>query len=78
MTEKELKKLGFSVLPSQTNFLFAKTDKMDGGELYEVLKSKGILVRHFTNPKIDQYNRITIGSPSEMETFICTLKEVLL
>jgi len=77
-TEKELKKLGFSVLPSQTNFLFAKTDKMDGGELYEMLKSKGILVRHFTNPKIDQYNRITIGSPSEMETFICTLKEVLL
>ncbi len=77
-TAKELKTLGFEVLPSQTNFLFAKTDKMDGGELYEALKDKGILVRHFTNPRIAQYNRITIGSRSEMEIFIKCVKEVLL
>ena len=77
-TKGELEKLGFAVLPSQTNFLFAKTDKMDGGELYETLKAKGILVRHFTNPRIDQYNRITIGTQEEMETFIKCVKEVLL
>ncbi len=77
-TKEQLENLGFQVLPSSTNFLFAKTDKMDGGELYLTLKSRGILVRHFTNPRIDQYNRITIGTPEQMETLIRTLKEVLL
>jgi len=77
-TAKQLEGLGFEVLPSDTNFLFAKTDRMDGGQLYEALKARGILVRNFTNPKICQYNRITIGTPEQMETLINTLKEVLL
>ncbi len=77
-TARELEKLGFTVLPSHANFLFAKTEKMDGGKLYEILKSKGILVRHFSNPKIAQFNRITIGTRLQMETFLNTLKEVLL
>lgn len=77
-TTAQLENLGFEVLPSDTNFVFAKTDKMDGGELYGKLKEKGILVRHFSNPKICQYNRITIGTPEQMKTFIDTLKEVLL
>ena len=77
-TAEQLEALGFEVLPSDTNFLFAKTEKMDGGELYEALKTRGILVRHFGNPKICQYNRITIGTKQQMETLINTLKEVLL
>ena len=77
-TAKELERLGFTVLPSQTNFLFAKTDKMDGGVLYEKLKARGILVRHFTNPKICQFNRITIGTQEQMQQLIRTLEEVLL
>lgn len=77
-TKKQLEKLGFFVLPSNTNFLFAKTGKMDGGQLYETLKSRGILVRHFKNLKISQYNRITIGTKEQMEILINTLKEVLL
>ncbi len=76
-TAKQLETLGFEVLPSDTNFLFAKTEKMDGGVLYEALKARGILVRHFSNPKICQYNRITIGTKQQMETLIHTLKEVL-
>ena len=76
-TGEALEALGFTVLPSRTNFLFAKTDKMDGGELYEKLKQKGILVRHFSNPKIAQFNRITIGTRAQMETLVATLKEVL-
>ena len=76
-TGAALEDLGFEVLPSCTNFLFAKTEKMDGSALYEALKARGILVRHFTNPKICQYNRITIGTKQQMETFIHTLKEVL-
>jgi len=77
-TAKQLEKLGFFVLPSDANFLFAKTGEMDGGQLYETLKTKGILVRHFNNPKTAQYNRITIGTREQMETLITTLKEVLL
>lgn len=76
-TAQKLEELGFTVLPSRTNFLFAKTDKMDGGELYMALKQKGILVRHFSNPKIDQYNRITIGTKAQMERFIDTIKQIL-
>jgi len=76
-TAKALEALGFGVLPSQTNFLFAKTEKMDGGALYLALKKKGILVRHFTDPRIAQYNRITIGTPEQMEVFLNAVKEVL-
>ena len=65
-TAQKLEELGFTVLPSRTNFLFAKTDRMDGGELYTALKQRGILVRHFTNPKIAQFNRITIGTKQQM------------
>lgn len=77
-TAAQLEKLGFTVLPSKANFIFVKTDKMDGGELYKTLKTKGILVRHFTNPRICQFNRVTIGTKEQMETFIDTIKEVLL
>lgn len=77
-TTAQLEELGFTVLPSKANFIFVKTDKMDGGELYKTLKAKGILVRHFTNPRICQFNRVTIGTKKQMETFIDTLKEVIL
>ena len=77
-TRQQLENLGFDVLPSDTNFLFAKTGRMDGGELYTKLKEKGILVRHFTNPRIDQYNRITIGTREQMERFVEVVKENLL
>ena len=76
-TEEQLKALGFEVLPSKANFLFAKTDKMDGGILYQKLKEKGILVRHFTNPRICQYNRITIGTLEQMERFVEVVEEIL-
>ena len=69
--------LGFAVLPSKANFIFVKTDKIDGGDLYRKLKARGILVRHFTNSRICQYNRITIGTREQMEALIDTVKEVL-
>lgn len=76
-TKKELEKLGFEVLPSKTNFLFAKSDKIGGRELYLLLKEKGILVRHFHKERTKDYNRITIGSQKEMEAFIATVTEIL-
>lgn len=77
-TTAQLEELGFTVLPSKANFIFVKTDKMDGEELYKTLKARGILVRHFTNPRICQFNRVTIGTREQMQTFVNTVKEVLL
>ncbi|MBE6808695.1 MAG: histidinol-phosphate transaminase [Ruminococcaceae bacterium] len=76
-TVKELEALGFEVLPSKANFVFAKRDKISGEKLYLKLKENGVLVRHFTAERIKDFNRITIGSREEMEMFIKTVKEIL-
>ena len=73
----ELEKLGFFVLPSKANFIFASSDDIDGGELYLKLKDKGVLIRHFTTERIKNFNRITIGTPEEMQIFIDKVKEIL-
>ena len=76
-TTEALRDLGFEVLPSLTNFVFAKTDKMSGEALYLELKRRGILVRHFEKPRIKDYNRITVGTRAEMEALIAALGEIL-
>ena len=76
-TTKALESLGFEVIPSKTNFVFAKSDAIDGGELYLKLKENGILVRHFGAERIKEYNRITIGTREEMESFIAAVEKIL-
>lgn len=76
-TAEKLKELGFCCIDSSANFIFAKTERMDGGELYEKLKEKGILVRHFTKERIRNYNRITIGTKEQMEAFVEAVKQIL-
>lgn len=76
-TTKVLKEMGFQVLDSSANFVFAMTPDMDGGALYEALKQRGVLVRHFTKPEIAQYNRITIGTKEQMDVLFAALKEIL-
>lgn len=76
-TTAELEKMGFTVLPSLTNFVFAKNDAIPGEELYLQLKAKGILVRHFDTPRLTDYVRITIGDEAQMGAFIRTTKEIL-
>lgn len=73
----KLIKLGFEVLPSQTNFIFAKSSLIDGKELYIKLKDKGILIRHFDQKEISDYNRITIGTKEDNDVLISTIKEIL-
>ena len=76
-TVRELQKLGFWVTDSKANFIFAKSDKIGGKELYLSLKEKGVLIRHFETPLLKDYNRITVGSKEQMEEFIKTVKEIL-
>lgn len=76
-TVKELESLGFLCLDSKANFIFAKSDKIGGKELYLKLKDNGILVRHFEKERIKDFNRITVGSEEEMDVFIKTVKQIL-
>ena len=76
-TTEALRALGFEVLDSLTNFVFAKTTKMSGEALYRELKRRGILVRHFGKAEITDYNRITIGTREQMEAFVATVADIL-
>ncbi len=74
---EELRALGFCVLDSKANFIFAKSDEISGEELYSELKKRGVLVRHFGSEKIKDFNRITIGTDDEMNVFLRAVKEIL-
>lgn len=76
-TREALTSLGFMVLPSSANFLFAESDRIDGEELYLALKSQGILVRHFKKERIKNFNRITIGTKEEMQAFVKAVADIL-
>ena len=76
-TTRALRAMGFEVLPSMANFVFAKSDKIDGETLYSELKRRGILVRHFAKEGIRAYNRITIGTREQMDALISTVKTIL-
>ena len=69
--------LGFETLPSLCNFVFTRHPNMDGQALYDGLRAKGVLVRHWNNPKIKDYLRITIGTQEQMETVVKKLEEIL-
>lgn len=76
-TTAALKELGFTVLDSKTNFLFAKSDKVKGKALYEGLKAKGVLIRHFNTARTADYVRITIGTKEQMDVFLAKTKEII-
>ena len=76
---KDLTQLGFDVLPSGANFIFAKHQVKDGAELTALLRQKNIIVRHFKSPsRIASYLRITIGTEAQSKALIDTLTELLL
>ncbi len=76
-TAQQLRTLGFEVLDSKANFVFAKSHRIDGEKLYKELKKRGVLVRHFTKERIAQFNRITIGTRQQMEILVQTIQEIL-
>jgi len=66
-TAGELENMGFTVLPSCTNFLFVRSDRITGEALYHGLKEHGVLVRWFDADRIRDYVRITIGNMGQMK-----------
>ena len=72
-----LTKLGFDVLPSAANFVFASHPGQDAEKLYLRLKAGGILVRYFNKPIINNWLRITVGTDQETSTFLKTLEGLL-
>lgn len=76
-TVEKLSRMGFETLPGQANFILTRFPGADGGILYEQLKAKGVLVRHWDQPRIKDYLRITIGSKEQMDILLDKLSEIL-
>lgn len=76
---QDLTSLGFTILPSGANFIFAKHHTQDGAELTAKLREKSIIVRHFKAPsRVSPYLRITIGTDAQSKLLVNALKEILL
>lgn len=73
----ELKQLGFSFPDSKTNFVFASHEKVPAEEIYRMLREKGIYVRYFRKPRINNHLRITIGTDEQMDRLLSALREYL-
>ncbi len=76
-TKSKLKDLGFKVLDSKANFVFASHPNYSAESLYIKLKEKGILVRYFSKKRIDSFLRITVGSKEQMDALIKAVEEIL-
>ena len=72
-----LQSKGFYVLKSQTNFLFAKHPEISGADLYKKIKEQGLLIRHFATPGIEDFVRITIGTPEQMEQLMSAIDNII-
>lgn len=76
-TRERLNALGFEVLDSRANFLFARSERISGEELYLKLKARGILIRHFSKERIKEFNRITVGTREQMEALINAISDII-
>lgn len=75
---KELEKRGFTVLPSQTNFLFAEAPEgRDAARIFEGLKKRQVYIRYFPGELTGRYLRVTIGTDAQMDRFLRELDLVL-
>ncbi|MDH1376517.1 histidinol-phosphate transaminase [Acinetobacter junii] len=72
-----LTELGFNVLPSKANFIFATHSLHDAAQLAEKLREQGIIVRYFNKPRINQFLRITIGTDEQNQRLVDTLKKLI-
>jgi histidinol-phosphate aminotransferase len=74
---RELEALGFEVLPSAANFVFARHPRHDAEQTALALRHRGIIVRHFKLPRIEQFLRITVGTDEQCALLVEALKEIV-
>jgi len=74
---KVLSQMGFSICPSDANFLWAKHESRSAKEIFQGLKSVGILIRYFPGPRTGDYIRITIGTDGEVDRLIVEMHKLL-
>ncbi len=74
---RDMTAIGFDVLPSAANFIFARHPAHDAGDLAAALRARNIIVRHFRQPRIEQYLRITIGSDPQCAALVAALREIV-
>lgn len=73
----QLSRLGFEVLPSRANFLFVRHPAHEASVLAARLRERGILVRHFAQPRIEQFLRISIGTPVQSAALVDALRALM-
>lgn len=73
----EMRKLGFTVPQSRTNFVFCASPAISGAELYSELRARGVLVRHFDKARIADHNRVSIGTREQMDIFLDAVRDIL-
>jgi len=73
----QLETLGFEVLPSAANFVFARHGAYLGADLTRSLRQQNIIIRHFNKPRIDEFLRITVGTPEQNQQLIAALTELV-
>lgn len=76
-TRDQLRKLGFEMTDSRANFLFARHSAFPGSTLRDRLREQGILIRWFSQPRIRDWSRITVGSREDMEILVETIRKLL-
>lgn len=76
-TKQKLAELGFIFPDSKSNFIFASHLDYDASIIFEKLKARKIFVRYWNKPRINQYMRITIGTPEEMHCLLTALQEIM-
>jgi histidinol-phosphate aminotransferase len=74
---RDLATLGFEVLPSAANFIFARHRSRNAIELQAALRQRRVIVRHFKQPRIDQFLRISIGTDEQCAALLAAMKEIL-
>jgi histidinol-phosphate aminotransferase len=72
-----VERLGFKATESKANFMFITHPAMSAKSIFQQLRDKGVLVRYFDQPRIDEYLRVSIGTDEEMDAFIAALTDIV-
>ena len=75
---QKLRSLGFKVMDSETNFIFCTHEKYSAKEIFEWVRSRGVFIRYFALPRIDNYLRITVGTPEQMQALFQAMEQLIM